>query len=88
MCHALCWSTKAQMIQSNVVPPLLSWSILSEYDFIIQHYTIDIVAAYFVTVSIHKSYQTMVAATKLGIPHDQLPYRHSWWYPIYNFIES
>jgi hypothetical protein len=70
------------IVQITVLLAILSISISH------QHYTIDIVAAYFVTVSIHKSYQTMVAATKLGISHDQLPYRHSWWYPIYNFIES
>lgn len=70
------------IVQIIVLLAILSISISH------QHYTIDIVAAYFVTVSIHKSYQTMVAATKLGIPLDELPYRNSWWYPIYNFIES
>jgi len=70
------------IVQIAVLSAILSISISH------QHYTIDIVAAYFVTVSIHKSYQTLVAAAELGIPLDDLPYRSSWWFPIYNFIES
>lgn len=53
-----------------------------------QHYIIDIVAAYFVTTSIHQSYHTLVATVDLGIPLEELPHRNSWWFPFYNYIES
>ncbi|KAL2079368.1 hypothetical protein ACEWY4_025112 [Coilia grayii] len=70
--HLICWLLSAVGVVC----------ILLAHD----HYSIDVVVAYFITTRIFYWYHTMANNQAMrGSPHNYLS--HTWWTPIFNFLE-